>query len=298
MTAHVLEGDCVLVGTDRSERSGCAARWAVEVARPFEWSVVLGHVVDWESVSRRMRETVLESEALEERYRFEVRDWYWRATEREPASVRLSVGEPAVQLARSVEECRAAMLVVAASGRSTLEQMALGSTPRTLLRHPPSPLVIVHPEYSQLPEEGTLVVGTDFSRASDAAVRVGAELARQLDWPMHLVHASRPDNRYLREEFLPKGLRRLTTARHRGVWMKRAVDRTREALDGVQLEPRIIDEMPARGLCRYIDAVGAEVAVLGHHRRGGYTPAILRSVALRCARMIRATLVVVPGPRG
>lgn len=294
MDAQPLDGDCVFVGTDLSARSGGAARWGAEVAKAFGWTVLVGHVVDWATVSRRMRELDLESGALEERYRFEVRDWYWRQTDREPATVRLSVGKPAVQLARCVDDCRPVMLIVAASGTSTLTQMTVGSTPRELIGRPPGPVAIVHPEHSELPDRGALVVGTDFTRAADAAIRAGAALARRLGWPLHLVHVSRPDNRYLREEFLPRNLRPLATARHRGVWMKRVIARTREAVEDVDLEPRIIDEMPARGLCRYIDRIEADIALLGHRRRGGYTPSILRSVAQRCATIVHSTLIVVP----
>ena len=291
MTAHALTGGRALVGTDLSARSGSAARWGAQVARVFGWAVVVGHVFELEDESGPERGG---SRPLEIRYRHAVRDWYEEQTGRSAAAVRLSVGNIAEQLARLAVDAAAAVLVVSASHRGIVDQLAGGSTPLALMRRPPCPLAVVHPDFERIDNEAGVVAGTDFTPTADIGIRAAAEVAQTLDRPLHLVHASRPDHRYLREEYLPEGLRRIATASHRGALMKRVIERTSDALERVQLRPRIIDDLPARGLCRYVEQVGADLTVMGPPSRSGYTPAVVRSVALRCAHLVESTLLVVP----
>ena len=297
MTAHALTGERALVGTDLSGRSGSAARWGAEIARVFGWAVLVGHVFELEDAHRRERGGESGgSRPLEVRYRHAVRDWYEEQTCRSAEAVRLSVGDVAEQLARLATDAEAAVLVVSASGKGIVDQLAGGSTPLALMRRPPCPLAIVHPDFERIDDGADVVAGTDFTRTADLGIRAAAEVARTLDRPLHLVHASRPDNRFLRDEYLPEGLRRLATASHRGALMKRVIERMGDALESVQLRPRIIDDLPARGLCRYVEQVGADLTVMGPPSRSGYSPAMVRSVALRCAQLVKSTLLVVPRP--
>jgi nucleotide-binding universal stress UspA family protein len=40
--------------------------------------------------------------------------------------------------------------------------------------------------------------------------------------------------------------------------------------------------------------VDADLAVLGHHPRNAYSPAMMTSVAIRCVRAVRSPLLIVP----
>lgn len=258
-------------------------------------AVVVVHVAGIESGVRRdeQRDTAREH-PVEQKYRYALRDWYRHHVGEEPEEALLSVGDPAETLARVADDYGAALLVLSTSGKGMARQLAVGSTALELTGAPPRPVAIVPPGDADLPDQGTVVVGTDLTRESDIAIEGAARLARKLCGPLHIVHSSRIDNRYLGEEYLPEPLRSWATARYRGSAMQEVIDRCSRALAGVEVHPRIVDDLPVRGLCRYMAHVDADLAVLGHHPRNAYSPAMMTSVAIRCVRAIRSPLLIVP----
>ncbi len=296
MDEQALTGGCVLVATDLSVRAECTAHWGRQIARAIGCSVVVAHVV---ALGEGGREEdggggQHDERAVEQRYRYRLRDWYRRRVGEEPAGVWVGVGSPAEALVRAAEEREAAMIVVCSSDKNALDRLALGSTTHRLLRSPPRTLAVVHPDRHDLREEGAAVVGTDLTPDSDPAVAAAGELAGALDWPLHLVHASRLDSRYLADEYLPDPIRRWATARRRGRAMRETLRRTRASLEDCPVYPRIVDDLPVRGLCRHIERVDADLVVLGHHPDRSYARSVLTSVAVRCVRAVRATFLVVP----
>ena len=295
MDQQLLRGDCAIVATDLSMRSGCAARWGRRVADELALAVVVAHVAGIESgVRRDEQRDAAREHPVEQRYRYALRDWYRHHVGEEPEEALLSVGEPSEALARVADEQGAALLVLSTSGKGMTRQLAVGSTALELTGAPPRPVAIVPPGDADVPEDGTIVVGTDLTRESDIAVEGAARLAGRLSWPLHIVHSSRIDNRYLREEYLPEPLKSWATARYRGLAMREVIDRCSQALADVEVHPRIVDDLPVRGICRYMGRVDADLAVLGHHPRNAYSLAMLTSVAIRCVRAVRSPLLIVP----
>jgi nucleotide-binding universal stress UspA family protein len=258
-------------------------------------AVVVVHIAGIESGIRRdERRDAAREHPVEQRYRYALRDWYRHHVGEEPEEAVLSVGDPAETLGRLADDHSAALLILSTSGKGMARQLAVGSTALELTGAPPRPVAIVPPGEAGLPDEGTIVVGTDLTRESDIAIEGAARLARRLSWTLHIVHSSRIDNRYLREEYLPEPLKSWATARYRGSAMQKVIERCEHFLAGVEVQPRIVDDLPVRGLCQYIAHVDADLAVLGHHPRNAYSPGMLTSVALRCVRTVRSPLVVVP----
>ncbi len=61
-------------------------------------------------------------------------------------------------------------------GRTLLR---LGSTARRLLRRLPGPVIVVPPDFTPPPEAGPVLIATNLGPESEAALRFGAQLARQ-----------------------------------------------------------------------------------------------------------------------
>jgi nucleotide-binding universal stress UspA family protein len=101
-------------------------------------------------------------------------------------------GEPAERLVSLAQRERAALLVVGVPHRSSARP--LGSVYQALAGTAPCPVVIVSPSVGELSRTaGPIVCGVDGSDQSLAAARVAAELRRQLEDPVRLVHvADRP----------------------------------------------------------------------------------------------------------
>jgi nucleotide-binding universal stress UspA family protein len=100
----------------------------------------------------------------------------------------VAVGEPAETIAQVADELDARMIVACTRGRGALAGAFLGSVSRTLVRRAGCPVMIVRSE-DEAPKAGPVVCGHAAGRPEAAAlVAVAAELARDLDRPLALVH--------------------------------------------------------------------------------------------------------------
>lgn len=136
---------------------------------------------------------------------------------------------------------------------------------------------------------GNIVVGLDFSPASDLALQYAAAIARQYQGQLHLVHAVQP-HAYEEPETLPP----------------ETEERLREALERMQATTRRLGNIPYRIYAKHGYAAevlallakssGADLMVVGTHGASGLKKLALGSVAEQVFRQAPCPVLTV-GPK-
>jgi nucleotide-binding universal stress UspA family protein len=190
----------ILCTTDFSDFSNHAVPYGIALAREFNAKLYLCHVIDLSSAAI-YGEAVLALEeqqsrmtkfALEEiRKLIGAQSVTW-----EPV---VTLGNPAVEVARLAEEKGIDLAVAASHGRSGLKRVILGSVTERLIRTLPCPLLVVRsPEHGfvapadQEIKLKQILVGYDFSPDSDLALHYGLSLAQEFQAILHLIHVVEP----------------------------------------------------------------------------------------------------------
>jgi nucleotide-binding universal stress UspA family protein len=186
----------ILCATNFSDFSNLTVRFGLALAREFGARLYICHVIDLSSVAiygefqldpvgqqdrimddaGRQLEELIGEQAVQ-----------WEAL--------ISVGNPADEIARAVEEKNIDLVVTATRGRTGLKRLVLGSVTERLMRMLTCPLLVLrssHPDMISMPEEGIkldkILVGCDFSPDSDAAFEHALSLAQEFEAELHLVH--------------------------------------------------------------------------------------------------------------
>jgi nucleotide-binding universal stress UspA family protein len=107
------------------------------------------------------------------------------------STLHIGVGEPASVLKGAAMANAAAVLVVGTQGLGRAARVWFGSTTLRLLRETTTPILAIPPKSSDAPAVSGFVVGTDFSEASDAAIRAAVDLGAQFGVPVTCLHAVR-----------------------------------------------------------------------------------------------------------
>ena len=107
------------------------------------------------------------------------------------AVAELRDGSPAAETVRAAQEMQADLIVMGTHGRTGFQRWVLGSVAETVLRRAPCPVLTVPPHAGEDPDPmffRRILCATDFSPASDAAVRYATALAAEADASLLLVH--------------------------------------------------------------------------------------------------------------
>lgn len=107
------------------------------------------------------------------------------------AVVEVRDGSPGTEIVRAAQELDADLVVMGTHGRTGFQRWALGSVAETVLRRAPCPVLTVPPRAGDDPDPlffKRVLCATDFSPASEAAVRYAAALAAEADACLFLAH--------------------------------------------------------------------------------------------------------------
>lgn len=140
-------------------------------------------------------------------------------------------------------------------------------------------------------DTGRIVVGVDGSEPSQRALRwalrqaqlTGARVQAVMAWEVPLYYGMSPTLDVDLSEQTRKAL---------NDQVAEAVDRTHA---DVRIEQHAVHNNPARTLINA--AIGAELLVVGTRGHGGFTEALLGSVAQKCTHFAACPVVVVPPER-
>jgi nucleotide-binding universal stress UspA family protein len=177
-----------------------------------------------------------------------------------------------------VDESRdATCLVVGARGRSALGRVFLGSTSIDVAAHAPCPVVVVRELPQQLPDRPGVVVGSDGSELSEAAIAAGFEQADRLGVPLTVVHAWYLDSDGTGLATLETEDLRLAVAQEEEALASEVVAGWSEKFPDVTVRQRILRAHPVEALVDH--SRGAELLVVGSRGHGGFAGLLLGSVS-------------------
>jgi nucleotide-binding universal stress UspA family protein len=175
----------VVCGIDFSDHSRRALAWARFLAARLNAPLLVVHAV--EPVLAEASRVTYGPGALETTLAQELREFIGP----DASTLHIGVGEPASVLKGAAMANAAAVLVVGTQGLGRAARVWFGSTTLRLLRETTTPILAIPPKSSDAPAVSGFVVGTDFSEASDAAIRAAVDLGAQFGVPVTCLHAVR-----------------------------------------------------------------------------------------------------------
>ncbi|MCC7185066.1 MAG: universal stress protein [Acidobacteria bacterium] len=175
----------IVCGIDFSDHSRRALAWARFFSAQLQRPLVVVHAV--EPVLAEASKVTYGPGALEATLEPELREFIGP----DASTLHIGVGEPGSVLKGAAMEHSASLVVVGTQGLGRAARMWFGSTTLQLLRETTIPILAIPPQSSDAPALSGFVVGTDFSEASNAAVRTAIQLGAQLHVPVTCLHAVR-----------------------------------------------------------------------------------------------------------
>ncbi|XXX75145.1 universal stress protein [Sorangium sp. So ce134] len=144
----------------------------------------------------------------------------------------------------------------------------------------------------------TLLLAHDFDETSERALDTAIELARKLSAKVVVAHVySLPVYTFPEGSSLipsAEDAARLAEAAQRS--LDQVLERRRAVAD-VELSGVLRAGAPDEEICRLADEVGADMIVIGTHKRGAVARALLGSVAQRVVRAARVPVLTIRGPQ-
>jgi nucleotide-binding universal stress UspA family protein len=289
----------VVIAVDGSEEAVRAAGVGMDVARLFDATVDVVHVVEQRAL--RLTTSADETERLRTRADAVLAD-----VERQAAARGVSVetlrrdGTPSVVLADYAAECDADLLVVGRQGLTGVGRRLLGGVTESLLHRSDVPVLVVPDDGPADPTAwDDLLVPTDGSENADAAAPHGTDIAERVGATVHVLNVV--DLQAAGGVFAAGGLE---TA-----FVERLEARGQEAVDRVASDIRDTDSGPsvetavvkttefdgvAAGIREYVREEGVDLVVMGSHGRSNLKRQLVGSVASTVLRTVDVPVLVVP----
>ena len=207
----------------------------------------------------------------------------------------------ALEICRFADEKEGDLVVLGAHGQAHLTRWLIGSVAEKVARRAPCSVLAVRPSPRggvKLPE--SLLVGTDFSPASERALEISAALARELEARLALAYCydsaipmlpppGAPELQPPRQQEsqaradLCDALAELAKARFTGV------DRYTSEL--------LVSRNPAASLCSYADDRAIDLIVVGAQGRTGHDQQFIGGVAEKVLRHASCSVLTVRAKR-
>jgi nucleotide-binding universal stress UspA family protein len=142
----------------------------------------------------------------------------------------------------------------------------------------------------------TILVPSDFSECSDAAVRYGLELARRFDAKLHLLHVVQdPATQAWAAEGFTLPILEVVAQ-----WQKEAQTRliaSVPAADAGRVTAFVTVTSPYPEILRYANEHAVDLIVMGTHGRGAVTHMLLGSIAEKVVRRAPCAVLTVRHPQ-
>jgi nucleotide-binding universal stress UspA family protein len=205
----------ILCATDFSDFSNYTVNYGVALAKEFDSRLIICHVIDLSSVAI-YGEFQLDPIGQQNRIMEDASAQLQELTGNQPVSWEplITVGKPADEIARAVEEKGIDLVISATRGRSGFKRLILGSVTERLMRTLSCPLLVVRSHEHELvkpPDREIklkkILVGCDFSPDSDQAFKYGVSLAQEFEAELHLANVIEPPAQpnLIKEENLVSG---------------------------------------------------------------------------------------------
>ena len=203
----------------------------------------------------------------------------------------VTIGKPADEIARVVEEKNIDLVITATRGRSGFKRLILGSITERLMRTLACPLLVVcspGPAAGEVPQRpmrlDRILVGCDFSADSDQAFEHGLSLAQEYEAELHLAHVIEPPvqpNLIHVETVIPGEIQE----DHRNLLIQKLKNMVpAEAANWCTPQITIMEGQPYDELVKYADTRDIDMIVLGVRGHGLVKTLFLGSTTDRVIR--------------
>jgi nucleotide-binding universal stress UspA family protein len=186
----------ILCATDFSDFSNHTINYGVALAKEFGSRLIVCHVIDLSSVAI-YGEFQLDPIGQQNRIMEDAKDQLEALTGSQPVDWEpmITVGKPADEILKTVEEKNIDLVISATRGRSGLKRLILGSVTERLMLTLPCPLLVLRSpghEFVSTADQAIklkkILVGCDFSPDSDQAFKHGLSLAQEFEAELHLAN--------------------------------------------------------------------------------------------------------------
>jgi nucleotide-binding universal stress UspA family protein len=282
----------ILCATDFSDFSNHTVNFGVALAKEFEARLFICHVIDLSSVAI-YGEFQLDPVGQQNRIMEDANAQLEQLTGDQPVPWEplISVGKPADEISRVVEEKSIDLVITATRGRSGFKRLILGSVTERLIRTLSCPLLVVRsPEHdfvntaAQEVRLQKILVGCDFSPDSGRAFDHGLSLAQEFQAELHLAHVIEPpiQPNLLKEETLVSGENQED---YHNLLIKKLKDMVpEEAANWCTPQTSILEGQPYEELVKYADTRDIDMIVLGVRGHGLVKTLFLGSTTDRVIR--------------
>ncbi len=201
----------ILCATDFSDFSNHTINYGVALAKEFEAMLFISHVIDLSSVAI-YGEFQLDPVGQQNRIMEDADAQLRELTGDQPIlwEPLITVGKPADEISRAVEEKDIDLVITATRGRSGLKRIILGSVTERLMRTLSCPLLVVNsPEHKfvstaeQVIKIEKILVGCDFSPDSGQALKHALSLAQEFQAELHLAYVIEPPTQTVLHKEVP-----------------------------------------------------------------------------------------------
>ena len=282
----------ILCATDFSEFSNHTVDYGVALAKEFGARLIICHVIDLSSVAI-YGEFQLDPVAQQNRIVEDANTQLKELTGDQPVAWEplITVGKPADEISRAVEEKSIDLVVTATRGRSGFKRLILGSVTERLMRTVTCPLLVVRSPEHELVNTADkeiklkkILVGCDFSQDSDQAVKHGLSLAQEFQAELHLAHVIEPPAQpnLIREEPLVSGE---IQEDYQNQIIQRLKDMVpEEAANWCTPQTSVLQGQPYDELVKYADTRDIDMIILGVRGHGLVKTLLLGSTTDRVVR--------------
>ena len=186
----------ILCATDFSDFSNHTVNYGVALAKEFGARLVVCHVIDLSAVAI-YGEFQLDPVGQQNRIIEDANKQLEAITGNQPVQWEplITVGKPADEILRAVEEKDIDLVISATRGRSGLKRLILGSVTERLMLTLPCPLLVLRSPANELAgapdqkfELKKILVGCDFSPDSGQALKHALSLAQEFEAELHLAN--------------------------------------------------------------------------------------------------------------
>lgn len=212
------------------------------------------------------------------------------------AECHVTAGEGWTEITRQVIRAQHDLVVVGTRNLGAVQRFLFGSTAMKLLHNCPCPVWVTRPEPQPTPTR--ILVASDFTAVSDAALRLGLELASQCGANVDLLHAvDYPLDRLWSTGLLDSS----TKAYHdqvRGdarLRLQEQLARVTATMPGARAEIHVVEGLSIAdtAILEFVESHHVDLVVMGTMARSGIPGVFIGNTAERLVTHLKASLVAV-----
>ncbi|MFO7839844.1 MAG: universal stress protein [Desulfosalsimonadaceae bacterium] len=282
----------IFCATDFSEFARVVVAYGIAMAKRFEATLYICHVVDLPTVSA-YGEAVFDPIEYQQRFMETATREIHSLLEGSGVNYEplVTVGSTTEEITRLTKEYTAELVITATHGRSGLKRFFLGSVTERLMRTLPCPLLILRGSEKFTNQKGSprfpfkkILVGCDFSQDAYAALNYSLSLAQEFESELHLVHVveSSGYKDLLRIQQEPG--EKIRQDLYQMIRDKLNSLVPQEALSWIKLETCLLSGKPYAELIRYADINDMDMIALGIRGHGMVEELLVGSTTDRVIR--------------